>query len=345
MSKILFICKKHYVYGSQYNHGYGIFNGLFNSASFVANFLNDEGHEAKVAKAIDGNCVDRLVTEFDPDIVIIEALWVTPEKMHEILNIRRHQRRRWIIRIHSKIPFLANEGIAFSWLWGYRHIAKKHSNFFIAPNSPEATDDLTEALDLRTIYLPNIYCPKPSSIEPVPPHDKNIIDIGCFGAIRPMKNNLNQAIAAVRFANEKGKKLRFHVNAGRTEQRGDQILKNLQGFFNGQKRHVLVEHAWLNYDNFIQLVCTMDMGMQVSFSETFNIVAADFVSHDLPLVGSTEIPWLPKMFCADPNSTTNMAERLNFAWTYPGYLLRKVSLMQLNRHLSQAKWIWLNLLQ
>lgn len=345
MAKILFICKKHSIYGTQYSQGYGIFNGLFNSATFVANFLNEERHDAKVVKAIDGNCVDRLVTEFDPEFVVIEALWVTPEKMEELLKIHRHKKRMWLIRIHSKIPFLANEGIAFPWLLKYRHIAHHHHNLFISPNAPETAEALTETFNIRTLYLPNIYYPKKISKKPLSPKPKNIIDIGSFGAIRPMKNTLSQALAAVEFANHRNKELRFHINAGRTEQRGEQVLKNLQGFFEGQKNHTLVQHSWLVYEDFIHLVRTMDMGIQVSYSETFNIVAADLVSNGIPVVGSTEIPWLPKMFCADPNSIKDIASKLDFAWTYPGYLLKKMSKMQLNAYNTEAKWHWLNLLQ
>lgn len=42
----------------------------------------------------------------------------------------------------------------------------------------------------------------------------------------------------------------------------------------------------------------MDIGLQVSFSETFNIVGADIISQGVPLVGSTEIPWLDEKYSA-----------------------------------------------
>lgn len=42
----------------------------------------------------------------------------------------------------------------------------------------------------------------------------------------------------------------------------------------------------------------MDIGLQVSFSETFNIVGADIISQGVPLVGSIEIPWMDSTYTA-----------------------------------------------
>jgi hypothetical protein len=342
--KILFICKKHSLYGYT-GHDFGIVSGLRNSASFVVNYLNTQGYDADIVTAIDGNCVDRLITEFNPDVVVIEAIWVTPDKLHELMSIHRHKRRLWIIIIHSKFPFLAHEGMAFYYLLGYRRLTVKFKNLVVAPNSQEATDDLEETFGLRTTYLPNIYQPPDVQCVEQKEKDFNTIDIGCFGAVRPMKNQLTQAIAAVKFANEKDLRLRFHVNAGRTEQQGENVLKNLRAFFEGQELHTLVEHKWLDYEDFICLVREMDMGMQVSLSETFNIVAADFVSSNIPLIGSKEIDWLPNMFVADPSSTDDIARVLDFAWTLPGYWLRKMSKIQLGIHNTSARKHWIKFLE
>jgi len=45
----------------------------------------------------------------------------------------------------------------------------------------------------------------------------------------------------------------------------------------------------MDHSDFISIVKSMDIGMQVSLSESFNIVAADFVSNGIPLVGSPDI--------------------------------------------------------
>ena len=100
---ILFILKK--------NAGYGCYHGatgLHNSAKFVVDMFLDAGVDAALAEAIDNNCIDRLVAEYQPDTVIIEALWVVPEKFDVLMPL--HPDVTWIVRNHSKFEFLANEG-------------------------------------------------------------------------------------------------------------------------------------------------------------------------------------------------------------------------------------------
>ena len=88
---------------------YGITSGLYNSASFIVDFLQNHGVNSKLVSVVDGNSIDKEVTKFNP---VLEALWVTPDKLQELINIKRHKERRWVIRIHSKAPFLSNEGVA-----------------------------------------------------------------------------------------------------------------------------------------------------------------------------------------------------------------------------------------
>jgi hypothetical protein len=53
----------------------------------------------------------------------------------------------------------------------------------------------------------------------------------------------------------------------------------------------MIEHSWMPHDEFKALGATMDLGLQVSFTETFNIVAADLADENVPVVVSTEIGW------------------------------------------------------
>jgi len=85
---------------------------LVNSAYFVSEYLKSIGIESEVVTVVDGNDVDKVVTQYDPTHIFIQALFITPAKMYELMNLSRHANRNWIVRIHSKVPFLANEGIA-----------------------------------------------------------------------------------------------------------------------------------------------------------------------------------------------------------------------------------------
>jgi len=262
---------------------YGITSGLFNSASFVTDFLNDMEYEAKLTPVVDSNEVDKVITKYNPDVVIIEALWIPPAKFIELLSMPRHAKRRWIVRVHSKAPFLANEGLATRWIKQY--ISINNGQIEIAPNTLELVEQLDSAFPHgKFIHLPNIYHPPAFTPEPHT-YDNDYINIGCFGAIRPMKNNFQQALAAIEFAEQIGKRLKFHINSTRLEQKGDNVVKNLYSLFEDSP-HVLVEHPWYKHQEFLNAAFKMDIGMQVSFSESFNIVTADFVTAKVPIIAS-----------------------------------------------------------
>jgi len=339
--KVLFICKKRL-------SDYGNSSGLFNSANFIANFLNSKGISAKAIVVQDANSIDREVTSFDPTHVVIEAIWVTVRKFRELLSLNRHQCRYWVVRIHSKIPFLANEGVALSWLNDYFVLSREFQNFIVAPNSKEVADDLRDVIHLNTIYLPNIYLPtfsKSQKYKKCLKKSAKFIDVGCFGAIRPMKNQLIQAVAAIKFAEKLGKTLRFHINVGRQEQKGDQVYKNLRALFNEKlRRHKLIEHPWASHDDFISIIKQVDIGMQVSLSETFNIVTADLVNNGIPVVGSPEIDWLPYIFKVNPSSSTHIEFVLMFTYIASKSNLHYLNNLYLHFHNEYAEEKWLNFL-
>jgi len=53
--------------------------------------------------------------------------------------------------------------------------------------------------------------------------------------------------------------------------------------------------------------------MQVSLSETFNFVTADFVNAGVPVVVSPEVSWMPSAFQADPTSTAEIIKTMSVA--------------------------------
>lgn len=320
---------------------YGITSGLFNSANFVVKYLKSVGGHAKLSSILDSNSIDRIVTEYDPAVVIIEALWVPPAKFAELLELKRHANRRWIVRIHSKAPFLANEGLATRWIRQYCSIGS--SQIEIAPNTQELTDQLSAAIPHgKFVYLPNVYYAKSPNLKRRGLGSREI-NIGCFGAIRPMKNQYAQALAAIDFAERIGRKLRFHVNASRTEQSGDNALKNLIELF-ADSHHELVQHPWYNHKDFLVAASKMDVGMQVSFSESFNIVTADFVTAGVPILASDDIEWMPSISKVSPTNHSAIVNRLAIICVFPK-LFSWLQARALRLNNKKAQSTWLNILQ
>jgi len=299
------------------------------------------GAEAKTVEVVDNNFIDREVHRFKPTHVFIEALWVVPEKFDVLIPL--HPTVQWHVRLHSNTPFIANEGMAMEWIKKYAELQKKYKQFHISPNAIKMCDDLRVSLGIPTIYAPNIYQPHKSIVEfqHETPKDKdpNVLEIGCFGAIRPMKNQLIQAMAAMAFAEEMKKTLHFHVNHSRLEQNGDNVFKNIQALFDGTK-HKLATHEWLPHEEFLRIIRRMDLGLQVSFSETFNIVAADFVHLRVPIVGSDEIEWLSGFYKAKATDLGNIVNHLWIAFIGKPVGLHKLNNWGLDDWNWEARKVW-----
>lgn len=331
-TKVLFILKKKKLYDTP-NDGRTIHSGLLNSASFVNDMLNEIGIESHLVQVIDNNCIDREVTKFRPTHVVVEAIWVVPEKF-EVLH-KLHPKVEWIIRLHSEIPFISNEGHALEWVFKYDKIAKD-CNIKIAPNTLKMYEDLKKVGVENLIYLPNYY---PVIHKKRRQKIKDHIDIGCFGAIRPMKNQLIQAVAAIDFGNQIDKTIYFHINAERVE-RGDTALKNIRALFDNQPRHKLVEHKWYSHTEFKELISRMDLGLQVSFNETFNIVAADMVSENVPIIGSNEIVWLNSIYKASTTSSADITKKLKRAYFLNMFNVQILNKFGLINVAKKAKCAW-----
>jgi hypothetical protein len=195
------------------------------------------------------------------------------------------------------------------------------------------------------LYSPNIYdtgIDFDISVEQHKGH-KTTVDIGCFGSIRPLKNQLQQATAAIIFADQIGKKLRYHINSTRCEQKGEPILHNIQNLFKGTE-HQLIEYDWMTHIEFLKLVKKMDIGLQVSYSESFNIVAADFAQQNVPIIGSDDIDWLSTYYKADCNNYQDIVEKLHNAYKFRNIGLQWLNKYKLHRHNISATENWLDYL-
>lgn len=334
--RILFICKKRIEsYG-------GISFGLSNSATFVCNALNKKGIECKRVSVIDNNSIDKEVHQYKPTHVIIEAYWVVPSKFDVLCPL--HPTVKWIVRGHSKIPFFANEGICTGWTGEYIQRAEQYDNFYLSFNDLDTCNTIFYGFKYMPIYLPNIYCPIKDKKDK---KDKMLkgdyVDVGCFGAIRPMKNTLQQAFASICFADRIGKKLRFHINGNRTEQKGENVVNNLRNLFKDSP-HELVEHSWMNHTDFIELIRTMDIGIQVSLSESFNIVGADFVSNGVPFIGMSDMRWLSSLYIAKPTEIEDIVSKMLFAWEVRGLKIHYINKFLLHLHNVKAIQAWIDCL-
>jgi hypothetical protein len=353
MTRSLFLLKRRHDYtdNPDYFASPQIATGMYNSAKFVVDELTNAGREAKLELCVDANSIDKIVTDYKPTHVFIEGLWVTPAKFQELMKIGRHKNIQWFSRIHSEIPFIATEGSAFEWIPQYLKIGVK-----VAPNAPRAHEQvkwLAKTIFAQTMdksaaqsmadtmvpYLPNCY---PVNFQDFPlknlNSNKEHIDIACFGAFRPMKNHLQQAFIAMKYAEMQNKKLRFHVNS-RKDQGGDGPAKNTKNLLEAAGCE-FVAHGWEDRETFLSTLGEMDLLMQLSMSETFNIVAADATLVGRPIIVSKEINWAYPAY-ADPNSVGDSLQKLDLIMSNKPFFINS-NRAGLNIYASAARRRWLN---
>jgi hypothetical protein len=350
MSQVLFILKRREDYNAEKHSAIGMSTGLYNSAKFMHDMLLQNGIQSNLEVVADYNRIDRQVWLYTPSHVILEAIWVTPQKLTELQRL--HPNVKWVVRIHSEMPFLAGEGRALDWIADYTGC----KNVIIGVNAPRMLKEMEIFLKLRNnwtaeqvakhvVYLPNYY-PQQYTTKTFD-HDQQHIDVGCFGAIRPLKNHLLQAFAAIGFAESIGKKLRFHVNAGRIEMQGAPAISNLKSVFQQLHAtgHELINHQWRPREEFLELCAQMDIGMQCNFSETFNIVGADLISQGVPLIGTKEeIPWAVHELCADPNDGQDIMQKMAMAYADPQHNVAS-NQHSLTRYTDKTEKIWVEYFQ
>jgi hypothetical protein len=335
--KLLFLLKERF-YGSS-EKSYGLINSVVNIEEFLSKFE----FECSVKTVVDSNDIDREVFNFKPDVVVIEALWVSSEKIKELMDIPRYRHINWIIRIHSDIGFLAAETNALKYVNGYQSVKNSSSHYnnklHVAFNHEQLANSMCSIG--KYMYLPNIVEVKQS----IPNRKvyKDHIDIGCFGATRLLKNQLFQALCSIMFANKADKKLLFHITSEYSDKQ-DSVLTNITELFKGSI-HELVVHKWMNNEDLQSLIRKMDFGMQLSFTESFNIVAAEFVNNSKLILVSDPITWMPEELKTSTTDYLKVVEDMDKIYkNRDSKELKNKQRSHLHEHNTIAKEMWILIL-
>jgi hypothetical protein len=312
-------------------------SGLLNSASMTAAQITQYLHYKTVVEIVANvEAIGPMIEQYSPKLVILEAVWVTPAQLSGLLA--SYPNVVFITRVHSEVPFLAHENNIIS---NIKQLAAL-PNSYVAFNSYETEREFF-ALGYTPVYLPNIYCDVYTAPVPTTPFTGKTLAVGCFGSVRPMKNQLIQAMMAMIYCDIHKLTLTFHMNGTRVEQQGGCALGNIQALFAGTI-HTLVLHPWLDKADFLALVAQMDLGMQLSFNESFNIVSANFVEVGVPVIVSDTINWMPKESRASVDSMDDILSKIGRVLKRRPKAVRD-NIAALDKHNTQSIKEWGNFLK
>jgi hypothetical protein len=235
---------------------------------------------------------------------LIEALWIGTPDLATLLA--QFPRVHFLVRAHSEVGFLQVEPGAITLLRDQMLLADQQLNLTIAANSRRLTDFLRTAYDARVLYLPNLYDLERVHRRRREPHAHRLLRIGSFGALRWLKNHTTAAAAALTIARARGADLEFWMSVDR-EEHGKTVLQAVRNLFAGLPWARLHEAPWLPWAAFRRTVGAMDLTLQPSFTETFNIVTADSVAEGVPAVVSHAVEWVPESWKAEPDEIHEIA--------------------------------------
>lgn len=239
--------------------------------------------------------------------VVISAPWVATWDLKAM--IEGFPATQFVVLCHSNVGFLMSDPRGVDLLRQAMALSLTHTNLAVGGNCEKFVRWLRLAYGYDAVLLPNLY-PLEGRVIKDPdaiPKWQTIgkIKIGSFGAIRPYKNHITAAAAAIIISKLMGLPVEFHMHKGGDTfilSAIDQMCKNIPGFS-------VVRHGWEYWDDFIKVVEEMDLMIQVSYTESFNLVTADGVYAGVPSVVSSAIDWAPKHWRADADNVVSVAER------------------------------------
>lgn len=236
--------------------------------------------------------------------LVISAPWLSPFDL-EIL-IQHFKDIQFVILSHSNVGFLQADACGVELLRAYQDLEDRYLNLRVGGNSRQFVKWLEAAYHKRAILLPNLYSTKDAQL--TKQWDSvSSLKVGAFGAVRPYKNFMTAAAAALVIHSITGVPVEFHMSAG-GEGDGDRVSVAIEAMLK-DTGVTLVKHGWSYWYDFIKLVASMDLMIQVSYTESFNLITADGVLAGVPSVVSSAIRWAPSSWKADVDDAIDVARK------------------------------------
>ncbi len=301
MLRILFFIKS---FGPGYNNS-GVYDAAKYTADFIANEMSSyEKIECLVIPVKNEEEIVKVTTDIPYNFIIIEGIWADPEK---ITNVPKYF---MAVRCHSQWSFM--DPFATSLIFKYSKmgvltIFNEYETYKIF----KTTED-NSFFQGECWYLPNVF-PVHDDIPFVPLSERSEptkFKIGMFGELRPMKNHTMQAMVLRRVSKKLYEKYgittELHIN---TSLDADPVLNSIRTIcFEEGSNLALKEHFWLKGEEFNKVIAEMNLGLQVSFTETFNLTSARFINNGVPVIASTAVSWLPKRYTVQAHSPFELYE-------------------------------------
>jgi len=240
-----------------------------------------------------------------PTHIVIAAPWLPTLDLQAYL-VFRYPDINFAVVCHSNVGFLSPEPQAITNFRQDLDFEQGSLNFKAAGNSRRFVRFIQSSYERPCIWLPNLYYLEAKAGTQRHRWTGGTIKIGSFGAVRPLKNTLSAAAAALEIAEKLHSDVDFHISVGRVEG-GYTVVRAVEAMLTNSPRVTLVKDEWYQWPRFRSLIRSMHLLMQPSFSESFNMVTADGAAESIPSVVSDAIDWAPDDWKAEVDSPDSIA--------------------------------------
>lgn len=237
--------------------------------------------------------------------VVISAPWI-PSAELQALTVAFPD-KRFAMNCHSNVGFLQADVNGVRLVREAMEVELGTHNFHLAGNSSKFCKWVEAAFGGPCTYLPNLYYLENDCAPRRQAYSGGTLRIGAFGAMRPLKNFLSAAGAAVQLAREMRCDAELWVSAGRAEGGGETVARAARAMLSGVHNLRLVENGWESWPKFRQTVGHMHLLLQPSYTESFNMVTADGIAEGVPSVVSEAIDWAPRHWQAPADDVIEIA--------------------------------------
>lgn len=241
--------------------------------------------------------------------VVVSAPWISTTDWQRL--IAKYPHIDFAVISHSNVAFLHADPQGTRLLREAMGLQLAWHNFTVAANSLKFACWAFRAYGTEFTYLPNLYNlehTRSRNLRGRPAYSGGILRIGCFGAMRVLKNHMTAAAAALEIHNRLGVDTEFWINGGRNEGIGiSGILNAMDQMTQGIKGFTMKVTNWESWPQFHATVRNMNLLLQPSFTESYNMCSADGVAEGVPSVTSEAIEWVPESWKANSDDALDIA--------------------------------------
>lgn len=270
--------------------------GLRNNTEQCATVLREAGVDAMSLPldtiSLDGNNTVEMWEPFirtnQPRMVVIAATSV-PAAYQEQLCIE-YPDVLWVRRIHSNLAWLFISPTQFQDCLRILELARHHRNLRYTVVSPEDAARLC-AGGLDVLAMPNVLAGDIASEPRTQPVSIDAwLRVSAIFAIRLLKHPSGHLLTGA-VLNARGRRTKVYIQGERTD--SPAYVESLKRWANTLNLRLPVE-PYRTHEEFVRWLSeTIDIGLQLSATESFNYVAAEHLGLGIPVVASHAVPWCP----------------------------------------------------